>query len=295
MSKPKSQHYVPRLLLKHFCDDGKTITVIDIRTKKTYKTNIINVAQENRFYDLKTTKGDVSLEKQFAELEEKAAPIIDEIVKTESIGWFKDEDFMVLEDLILCQFYRTRKSVNHMQKLLTSNNWPLFEHFDSDGKKIGTIYSNDLNIDDNVSKVMAYNLLNNMEHNDIVRDAIASMEWLLIKAPENKEFIVSDNPAVLASHTNPKEYKGENAGFELLDAQILLPISSKLLLTLEAKQTVEKRKQDLLVAMMSCQTVKCSDAFKCSVTGEAYVCSSELVDLFNETQKSNAERFVYGI
>ena len=63
MPETKSQHYVPRLLLKRFCADGKTIAVTDLKTKNKNKTNIINISQENRFYDLKTMHGDISLEK----------------------------------------------------------------------------------------------------------------------------------------------------------------------------------------------------------------------------------------
>lgn len=69
MSVAKRQHYVPRCLLKHFCVDGQTIAVTDLKTNKTYQTNIINVAQENRFYNLDTNKGKISLKNNYAELE----------------------------------------------------------------------------------------------------------------------------------------------------------------------------------------------------------------------------------
>ena len=48
MSTAKRQHYVPRCLLKHFCADGQTINVTDLKTNKTYQTNITNVAQDSR-------------------------------------------------------------------------------------------------------------------------------------------------------------------------------------------------------------------------------------------------------
>ena len=209
MSTAKRQHYVPRCLLKHFCADGQTINVTDLKTNKTYQTNITNVAQENRFYDFKTMNGDISLEDSFSGLEAKTAPIIDRIVSTESIAWFTDKDFQILEDFIVCQFYRTRKTVNFVKRVLLSDNIPLFDHFNAKGEKVKTIYTNDIDIDDNVSRIMAYNVLHHMEHNDVVRDAIASMEWVLMKAPDDRCFIVSDSPAVLGSRMSPSEYKGE--------------------------------------------------------------------------------------
>ena len=84
MADTKRQHYVPRFLLKHFCVDGRTINVTDLIEKRTYQANIMKVAQEKYFYNLNTNKGKVSLEKQYAGLEDKAAPIVDKIVKTES-------------------------------------------------------------------------------------------------------------------------------------------------------------------------------------------------------------------
>ena len=292
MSETKSQHYVPRFLLKHFCADGKTIAVTDITNNKSYKTNITNVAQENRFYDLKTTKGDVSLEEMFSGLESKTAPIVDKIVSTESIGWFQDEDYQILEDFILCQFYRTRKSVNKTTKILKSENIPIFDRYNADGEKVETLYSNDLDIDDNMSKTLTYNILNHMEHNDIVRDALASMEWLLLKSPENKRFIISDSPVVLISST--EDYKGETAGFELPDAQILFPISSHLFLLLSARQMVDDSKKGLLRALMTGKRIKVNDAYKCSITGDPCICEERLVDFFNKIQTANAESYVYG-
>lgn len=37
-----------------------------------------------------------------------------------------------------------------------------------------------------------------------------------------------------------------------------------------------------------------SDAFRCSVTGEAFVCPEKMITVCNEAQKRNAERFLFG-
>ena len=292
MTDTKRQHYVPRFLLKHFCADGQTINVTDLKTKRSYTTNIINVAQEKYFYNLNTNKGKISLEKDFAGLEDNTAPIIDKIVETESIGWFQDENYQILEDFILCQFYRTRKSVNKTTKILKSENIPIFDRYNANGEKVGTLYSGDLAIDDNMSKTLTYNILNHMEHNDIVRDALASMEWLLLKSPENKRFIISDSPVVLISST--EDYKGETAGFELPDAQILFPISSHLFLLLSARQMVDDSKKGLLRALMTGKRIKVNDSYKCSITGGPCTCEERLVDFLNKIQTENAENYIYG-
>lgn len=294
MSETKSQHYVPRFLLKHFCADGKTIAVTDITNNKSYKTNITNVAQENRFYDLKTMNGDISLEKQFAGLEDKTAPIIDTIVKTESIGWLQDNDKRVVEDFILCQFYRTRKYVNHVKNILQTNNLHLFDLHGPDGNIKKSFYCDDVNIDDNFARVMSYNSLYDIEHDNVIRDAIASMEWVLFKATGKQIFITSDNPTVLNNHLAFMEDNGKTSGFDLPHSQIFLPISSKLILVLTAKVMAEEAKIRLIKMMMAGLPVVISDAFRCSVTGEAGSCPDALVKVFNESQRHNAERFIYG-
>lgn len=43
MSTAKRQHYIPRCLLKHICADGQAINVTDLKTNRTYQTNISKI------------------------------------------------------------------------------------------------------------------------------------------------------------------------------------------------------------------------------------------------------------
>ena len=199
----------------------------------------------------------------------------------------------ILEDFILCQFYRTRKYVNHVKSFLQSNNIPLLDLVDQEGNIKKTLNCEDIGIDDNVARVMSYNFLYHVEHDDVIRDAIASMEWTLFKASGTQSFITSDNPTVLNNHLAFMEDNGKTSGFELPHSQIFLPISSKLILTLTAETMAEEARTNLLKVMMKGIPVVISDAFKCSVTGEAARCPDGLVKLFNESQKRNAERFIF--
>ena len=140
---------------------------------------------------------------------------------------------------------------------------------------------------------MSYNSLYDIEHDNVIRDAIASMKWVLFKATGKQIFITSDNPTVLNNHLAFMEDNGKTSGFELPHSQIFLPISSKLILTLTAETMAEEARTNLLKVMMKGIPVVISDAFKCSVTGEAARCPDGLVKLFNEAQKRNAERFIF--
>jgi hypothetical protein len=62
MQQTKRQHTVPRCYLARFCKDGQTIKAFDKTTRKSFSTNIMNVAQQRYFYDIP------------AELLEKACP-----------------------------------------------------------------------------------------------------------------------------------------------------------------------------------------------------------------------------
>lgn len=294
MTDAKRQHYVPKLLLKHFCADGQTINVTDLKTKRSYTTNIINVAQEKYFYNLNTDKGKISLEKDFAGLEDKTAPIIDKIVETESIAWLLDQDKRVIEDFVLCQFYRTRQYVNRVKKFLQTNDIHLFDIVGPDGKVKKELFCKDIEIDDNVAKIIGHNFLSDIEHNNVVRDAIASMGWLLVKAPNGHTFISSDNPSVLNNEKADLEKRQDSTGFDLPHSQIFLPISPKLMLTLTAQTMTEEAKTEVLKLLIKGIPVIINDAFRCSVTGEAFVCPAKMVIVCNEAQKRNAERFVFG-
>ena len=180
-----------------------------------------------------------------------------------------------------------------MKSFLQSNNIPLLDLVDQEGNIKKTLNCEDIGIDDNVARVISYNFLYDVEHNGDVRDAIASMEWLLLKATGKEKFITSDNPTVLNNHLAFMEDNGKTSGFELPHSQIFLPISSKLMLTLTAGPMAEESRTRLLKVMMKGIPVVISDAFRCSITGEAARCPDVLVKLFNETQKRNAERFIF--
>ncbi len=253
------------------------------------------MAQENYFYELDTMQGNVSLEAQFAKLEGLAAPIIDKIIETESISWFSDNDYDILEDFILCLFYRTRKYINNVKNFLKTNNVALFDIIGAAGNIRKTVYSHDEPVDDNLAKVMSYNFLNHIEHDDTVRDALASMEWLLLKSPGASTFITSDNPAILSNSANEALKHPDSSGFDLPHSQIFLPISPKLTLYLTAPATVYEAKTKLLKTLMAGRQILISAIFKCSVTGEAHTCTVVIVNELNKAQRNNAERFIFGV
>ena len=142
---------------------------------------------------------------------------------------------------------------------------------------------------------MSYNFLYHVEHDDAVRDAIASMEWLLLKATGKQKFIISDDPTRLNNYMANIEHRQDSTGFDLPHSQIFLPISPKLMLCLNATEMAEEARTKLLKILMRGIPAIIGDAFRCSVTGEACPCPDEQVKQFNEAQMHGAERFLYGM
>jgi hypothetical protein len=78
-SQTKAQHYVPRMLLKHFSTDKKRIDVFILKKMKLINgVSIKNQCYENYFYG-----EDGRIEKALADLEGVTAPILAKIANRE--------------------------------------------------------------------------------------------------------------------------------------------------------------------------------------------------------------------
>ena len=95
MTHVKNQHYVPRFLLKNFCNgDKKFIWTYDKHI--TYSPNnkikerpIRKVASEEFFYDQIKNLKDTSFEYPLQEIESNAAPVINKIINDKKSDKFR--------------------------------------------------------------------------------------------------------------------------------------------------------------------------------------------------------------
>ncbi len=77
----KLQHYVPQFYLRPFADTKGQIRVTDLEPPgRQYETGVRNVAAETRFYDVDTGGATLSAETWLAELEGRAAPILERLI-----------------------------------------------------------------------------------------------------------------------------------------------------------------------------------------------------------------------
>lgn len=104
-----SEHYVPKFVLKNFTFDNNQIWVFDKQTDKKFKTNIDNIASENKFYDFNFKNVVLTLEPSLSTFESKVAKIITEIVTKKTLFFLKKEDKIILSYFFALQFVRTKQ------------------------------------------------------------------------------------------------------------------------------------------------------------------------------------------
>jgi hypothetical protein len=85
-SATTNQHYVPRLLLKHFVSgSSKQVFVFDKLTERSFPKSIKRVASELGFYDCEVDGASYSVDPLLTRMENVASRIITRIVATHNL------------------------------------------------------------------------------------------------------------------------------------------------------------------------------------------------------------------
>lgn len=104
----KRQHFVPQMYLKRFTRKDGKIRVIDLRESQEHISSLKNVAVQSRFYDTNLNGQSYSAEDWLAEVENRASPILDQLVGEPSkITALTDEQEDSLARFIAALFFRT--------------------------------------------------------------------------------------------------------------------------------------------------------------------------------------------
>src|SRR5205823_2451008 len=115
VAEAKNQHYVPQFLLRHFADqESRVLYTFDKQSKRTFAANPRNLAAEGYFYEFETEWGSMSLEPGLADLETRAATILEGVIRAESIGHLSPDDRVLLAIFFAVQFTRTRQVRENM-------------------------------------------------------------------------------------------------------------------------------------------------------------------------------------
>lgn len=235
----KAQHYIPRFLLKNFCNRDGKIYVYDIKKSSSRLQVPSKIAFANHIYTLDIKGEDPeSLEKALANIESETAPIVRGLLSGRQLSSLVEDERITLAVFMACQLPRVYKirsyfeSIKGLRQTLSMN-------------ASGISFEVTKGPDD--PRLAQINLIHYAAHN--ISQVLLNMTWLLISPAEGETFLISDNPVTVYNtfeaskmvnlykhlqtiYPNFREIKNIKEHFENLLAQpgieICFPLSPKL-------------------------------------------------------------------
>jgi hypothetical protein len=257
----KNQHYVPQFLLKNFSSrDRKFIWAYDKNEKLDLKNQIKErpikkVASEEFFYDQIRNNKIGSYEYLLQKVEDSAAPIITNILKTKRIQDLSENDRKTLSFFIIIQHLRTKGELIQNEKFINS----LYEQL---------MQKAQIEIDKIDSKMLWFSMI---EEAVYFYNFLMNKVWMLSESDEL--FYISDNPVVLQNSTNKSEIIGV-LGIDSFGIEIYLPLSHSLTLCLFCEKLFQRSGYDGKYI-------------------DNLICQPENVENLNSLQVAYSERFIF--
>jgi hypothetical protein len=213
-NRPKNQHTVPQFLLRNFTVAGTDkLFAFDKQSEKTFATTTRNVAAEARFYDFEDV-GDASLEPLMTRMESDISPIIDGILRNESICGLTNDDRIKISLFSAVQQLRVRRGRELAQSLTTGVRKVLLSRGIDPGDVVPAM---------NDCEVKRISLLQ-IESAKEFSKYFFNKTWILQRAPRGTTFYTSDNPVVLHSLFRGQ---GRGGGITTPGVEIYFPISNQ--------------------------------------------------------------------
>ncbi|MCY3824304.1 MAG: DUF4238 domain-containing protein [Nitrospinae bacterium] len=113
LTNKKKQHYVPQMIQRRFSNDGKRVSVWDIRNRRLYENVPIRGQLQEKYFYERTEDG---FEKALESLEDIAKPLFDEIEESQRIPPKDSDDWILLILWVVVQVQRTDVLANPINK-----------------------------------------------------------------------------------------------------------------------------------------------------------------------------------
>jgi hypothetical protein len=246
-------HYIPRFYLKNFaCDEDKKFLYVYEYKGKIFKSSISDIGVKKGFYTFinKFTKQKTSIvEDFFASIENKTAPVLDRIIRSEKIN-IDNEEKELLSLFMSILVIRTPRftsisenfeieTMKNIAKIIAQNPKVFFKfvkkHWKQDMKddEIEQLRKSILEIDKRfgitIKNGKAYFFKRGMEMVLLLTDTfLNSKRWHLLINNTSYPFITSDNPIAIQKVKHLPEIMSKGFGY----GTIIFPISPKLCLLL---------------------------------------------------------------
>lgn len=235
MSRPKSQHIVPKSLLRNFIDKRGFLHCFDKNRDNTYKAKPQNVFVQNDLYTIETSSGirEYQVEAGLSQLEGDFERVVAKVINTARAGRRPDVskgELDVIRYFLPIQSRRTRKTWD----MLLEDREEVFEESLEEGiakaKQVGySIDESELESVRNRSEVIYKNAWRQMILGHPLEEvyealALKGLAVGVMQNPENRALIIGDNPVLRAAPKN----------IHLRDprAELIMPVASDVLISL---------------------------------------------------------------
>lgn len=302
MSKPtKRQHYIPRFYLKRFSRDSTSIYVYDKFKNVEFESNIVDVGQENYFYQMPVLDQEHLEELKKENLDEKTmlenvlsiyddacAKYLNNTISSINVSKLLSRNgsyqFMLSDDLKFgiglfaaitdLRTKETREKFAQLNHLLTESSIGFiaetkFPEVNIDQFKIQTR--------EDIGSVFQAKLLLDQNHlNGIANVSTFHRIWMIAINNTSTPLIVSDHPILKRSHLPDSVYGG--GGWASLGLEVGIPLSPKLMIVLFCPTIYEKAY---------------NYGLEWTLNNTVLELTEENVMYYNSLQCSNSYRFLY--
>ena len=293
-SKPKKHHFVPQFILKNFCiGKKKMLYVFDKVELKIFPSNVRNAGHENYFYQDDEMGYDISTESKLGKLETISAPIIENIIKEQSLPRFGSAEHRIICLFIVVQLTRT----NETREFLSGFNENMASWIRGLGHDPNMDVENFKELTEAEIKQSSIDILRSTPGDSVKH--LLEKEWSLQKTPKGECFYISDNPVTM--HNNyPRQGRG-NQGIGLYGIEIHFPISPRLCIVFMCSKMISdfRRKvneHNLRISQGTAFSIDMSEPEKLVNSidkKEVRELKPENVEFQNSLQVINSSRFVY--
>lgn len=224
---PRFNHYVPKFILKGFCQNGK-VSIFDKHTSKEFKLPPERAMGENDYTNVAFKDFIVSFENRFSHIENLAAPVIKKICEKRDLKLLAPEELASLHMFVLVQHLRCkRRMLDH--DVITDEikrRWPEAEI---------NPWKDDI-ADKELSKLMGLNFA--FDHLDeMTKHLLVKHSYLMVRNCKDEVYI-SDSPLVMHNQKTFGPYG--NLGIGVAHIEIYYPLSADVVLAYMCPQTMHE-------------------------------------------------------
>jgi len=222
----KNQHYVPRFYLRGFVNNKQKLWCFDKVSGKSFLTSILNLANENYFYDVEENDREQLVEKHLGEVETKFSGYLARLLKSLHEGKFTALDSTMRSEICVYMVYqiiRTREYRQEMTQFFEQMENGLLEKGWMDKQQIEQMGLHSTPQD--IKKLQA-RLILGLDRKSIKEElyhVLDSHIWIIFENRTDQDLYCSDNPVVKVPHLHSPHYS--TSGYQSEGIEINFPLS----------------------------------------------------------------------